>query len=81
VQSEVFMPAGKTTDVMINVPATGATALPIFDRQLSLIGQFDRARRRHARLHQHQWRTTAFDRRVQHGVDDGGGQSGYVTTP
>jgi hypothetical protein len=35
VQSEVFMPAGKTTDVMINVP-TAATALPIFDRELSL---------------------------------------------
>ena len=41
VQSEVFMPAGKTQDVMINVPTvpttgTAATALPIFDRQLSL---------------------------------------------
>ncbi len=36
VQSEVFMAAGKTYDVMINVPAAGATALPIFDRQLSL---------------------------------------------
>jgi hypothetical protein len=35
VQSEVFMAAGKTYDVMINVP-TSATALPIFDRQLSL---------------------------------------------
>jgi hypothetical protein len=35
VQSEVFMAAGKTTDVMINVP-TATTALPIFDRQLSL---------------------------------------------
>src|SRR5882757_4415887 len=34
VQSEVFMAAGKTYDVMINVPA--GTALPIFDRQLSL---------------------------------------------
>jgi len=37
VQSEVFMPAGKTNDVMINVP-TAATALPIFDRELSLSG-------------------------------------------
>jgi hypothetical protein len=35
IQSEVFMAAGKTYDVMINVP-TGAMALPIFDRQLSL---------------------------------------------
>ena len=32
VQSEVFMAAGKTYDVMINVPAAGATALPIYDR-------------------------------------------------
>jgi hypothetical protein len=38
VQSEVFMAAGKTYDVMINVPAAGGTALPIFDRQLSLSG-------------------------------------------
>src|SRR4029077_3267389 len=40
VQSEVLMAAGKTYDVAINavnVPAT-ATALPIFDRQLSLSG-------------------------------------------
>ena len=37
VQSEVFMAAGKTYDVMINVP-TGATALPVFDRELSLSG-------------------------------------------
>ena len=36
VQSEVFMPAGKTYDVTINVPAAGSTALPIFDRELSL---------------------------------------------
>ncbi len=35
-QSEVFMAAGKTYDVMINAPATVTTALPIFDRQLSL---------------------------------------------
>ncbi|MBZ5657445.1 MAG: hypothetical protein LAO56_19430 [Acidobacteriia bacterium] len=38
VQSEVFMAAGKTYDVMINVPAATATALPIFDRELSLSG-------------------------------------------
>ncbi len=38
VQSEVFMAPGKTYDVMINVPAAGGTALPIFDRQLSLSG-------------------------------------------
>jgi hypothetical protein len=38
VQSEVFMPAGKTNDVLINVPASGGTALPIFDRELSLSG-------------------------------------------
>jgi hypothetical protein len=40
VQSEVFMAAGKTYDVAINavnVPAA-ATALPIFDRELSLSG-------------------------------------------
>ena len=38
VQSEVFMAPGKTYDVMINAPASGGTALPIFDRQLSLSG-------------------------------------------
>ena len=37
VQSEVFMAPGKTYDVMINVP-TSTTALPVFDRQLSLSG-------------------------------------------
>ena len=36
VQSEVFMAAGKTYDVMINVPAAGSLALPVFDRELSL---------------------------------------------
>ncbi len=36
VQSEVFMAAGKTYDVMVNVPAAGASALPIYDRELSL---------------------------------------------
>src|SRR5467141_3309547 len=35
IQSEVFLPAGKTYDVMVNVPA-GGSALPVFDRQLSL---------------------------------------------
>src|SRR5205823_98476 len=30
--------AGKTYDVMINAPAAGGTALPIFDRELSLSG-------------------------------------------
>jgi hypothetical protein len=35
VQSEVFMAAGKTYDVMINAPAS-TTALPVFDRELSL---------------------------------------------
>jgi FtsP/CotA-like multicopper oxidase with cupredoxin domain len=36
VQNEVFMAAGKTYDVSINVPA--GTALPIYDRELSLSG-------------------------------------------
>jgi len=36
VQSEVFLAAGKTYDVLMNAPATGALALPVFDRQLSL---------------------------------------------
>jgi hypothetical protein len=38
VQSEVFMAAGKTYDVMVNAPASGASALPIYDRELSLSG-------------------------------------------
>jgi Bacterial Ig domain len=38
VQNEVFMAAGKTYDVMINAPAAGGTALPVYDRQLSLSG-------------------------------------------
>jgi len=38
VQSEVFMAAGKTYDVMINVPAAGGTAIPVYDRELSLSG-------------------------------------------
>jgi hypothetical protein len=38
VQSEVFMAAGKTYDVMINAPATVGTALPVYDRELSLSG-------------------------------------------
>src|SRR5437016_1104056 len=37
VQSEVFLPAGKTYDVTVNVPA-GGSALAAFDRQLSLSG-------------------------------------------
>ena len=37
VQSDVFMAAGKTFDVMVNVPAT-ATSLPVYDRELSLSG-------------------------------------------
>jgi hypothetical protein len=35
IQSDVFMSAGKTYDVMINVPTT---ALPVYDRELSLSG-------------------------------------------
>ena len=35
VQTDVLLPAGKTYDVMINGPATGAP-IPVFDRQLSL---------------------------------------------
>jgi len=43
VQSEVFMAAGKTYDVMVNVPsfvapATAPPSLPIYDRELSLSG-------------------------------------------
>src|SRR3989440_2359469 len=38
VQSEVFLPAGKTYDVTVNVPAAGGSALAVFDRQLSLSG-------------------------------------------
>ena len=63
VQSEVFMAAGKTYDVMINVPAAGVTALPIFDRELSLSGNAIASRRRHAGLHQRQRRCTAGRRR------------------
>jgi hypothetical protein len=36
VQNEVFLAAGKTYDVMVNAPAAGTTALPVFDRELSL---------------------------------------------
>ena len=36
VQSDVFMAAGKTFDVMINVPAGGGKALAVYDRELSL---------------------------------------------
>jgi hypothetical protein len=38
VQAEVFMAAGKTYDVMIDAPAAGGTALPVYDRELSLSG-------------------------------------------
>ena len=37
IQNEVFMAPGKTYDVMLNVPASGA-ALPVYDRELSLSG-------------------------------------------
>ena len=36
VQSEVFMAAGKTYDVMVNVPKAGGKALAVYDRELSL---------------------------------------------
>ncbi len=36
VQSEVFLSAGKTYDVMVNAPAPSASALAVFDRELSL---------------------------------------------
>jgi hypothetical protein len=39
VQSEVFLPPGKTYDVMMNAPTNAAApALPVFDRELSLSG-------------------------------------------
>ena len=39
VQTDVFMAAGKTFDVMINAPtSTASPALPVYDRQLSLSG-------------------------------------------
>ena len=38
VQSEVFMAAGKTYDVMVNAPAAAGTAMPVYDRELSLSG-------------------------------------------
>ena len=58
VQSEVFMAAGKTYDVMINVPASRRhrPALPIFDRELSLSATGLGARRRNAGIHQREWR-------------------------
>ncbi|MFP4905888.1 hypothetical protein ACLFKT_43715, partial [Paraburkholderia sp. BR14261] len=36
IQSEVFMAAGKTYDALVNMPAAAASALPVFDRELSL---------------------------------------------
>jgi Bacterial Ig domain len=39
VQSEVFLPPGKTYDVLMNAPTNAAApALPVFDRELSLSG-------------------------------------------
>jgi hypothetical protein len=39
VQTDVFMAAGKTFDVMINAPtSTTAPAIPVYDRELSLSG-------------------------------------------
>ncbi|MFC3617660.1 hypothetical protein ACFOPS_04725 [Ralstonia solanacearum] len=37
IQNEVFLPAGKVFDVMVNAPPQrGAPAVPVFDRELSL---------------------------------------------
>lgn len=36
IQNEVFMAAGKTYDVKIDVPAAGSNAVAVFDRELSL---------------------------------------------
>ncbi|WP_197422927.1 Ig-like domain-containing protein [Burkholderia sp. ABCPW 14] len=36
IQTEAFMAAGKTQDVLLNAPATGALAMPVYDRELSL---------------------------------------------
>jgi hypothetical protein len=36
VQSEVFLAPGKTYDVMVSAPATVGSALPVYDRELSL---------------------------------------------
>jgi hypothetical protein len=38
VQTDVFMAAGKTFDAMVNVPAAGSPALPVFARDLGLSG-------------------------------------------
>jgi Abnormal spindle-like microcephaly-assoc'd, ASPM-SPD-2-Hydin len=38
IQTEVFLAAGKTYDVMINAPASGGPPIPIFARDLSLSG-------------------------------------------
>ena len=55
VQSEVFMAAGKTYDVMINTPAAGGTGLHIRPPGKS-VRQRHLARRWHAGLHKRQWR-------------------------
>ena len=59
VQTDIFMAAGKTFDVMVNTPATpaGATvppSLPIYDRELSLSANPVRARCRNDGLHRSQ---------------------------
>ncbi len=38
VQNEVFLAAGKTYDVLMNMPPAKSPALPVYDRQLSLSG-------------------------------------------
>jgi hypothetical protein len=38
VQTAVFMAAGKTYDVMVNVPLAGSSPLAVYDRELSLSG-------------------------------------------
>src|SRR5579871_4149487 len=37
VQTEIFMAAGKTFDVLVNVPAAGSPALPIFEDRKSVV--------------------------------------------
>ncbi len=62
IKSEVFMAAGKTYDVMINGQTTSGTndrAVPVrtagLRPRVEPVGECDRARRRHAGLHRHQW--------------------------
>jgi len=77
VQSEVFMAAGKTYDVMINVPAAGGTALPVFDRQLSLSSNATARDFRHVGLYRRQWRRSTGRPCIR----DCGSPSGIPTTP